>query len=219
MDVLLGLKDAIESTRGSIPRRSADGSTSSCSRVRTSTTVGIRRTFTKRSSCRSSRRPRVCSTSTSTKWRPHSTTEAQGSDHRRRARARMSGSCGRIEEKIDDPDSGKQSFRQEIVRKAMGAFKRGDKFTLDSHAPLHDAIGSTSSSSGAMSCGWSAPPRGPRRNAAEDLDGRRSGWSRLRLRRTQRREALTTSPPCSRRIGSCMSVSALTRWVLAGKFL
>ena len=46
-----------------------------------------------------------------------------------------------VEEKIDVSDSGKQSFRQEIVRKAMGAFKRGDKFTLDSHAPLHDAIG------------------------------------------------------------------------------
>ena len=46
-----------------------------------------------------------------------------------------------VEEKIDVSDSGKQSFRQEIVRKAMGAFKRGDKFTLNSHAMLHDAIG------------------------------------------------------------------------------
>ena len=32
------------------------------------------------------------------------------------------------------------SFRQEVVRKAMVAFKRGEKFTLDSHARLHDAI-------------------------------------------------------------------------------
>src|SRR5687768_3641965 len=46
-----------------------------------------------------------------------------------------------VEEKIDVSDSGKQSFRQEIVRKAMGAFKRGEKFTLNSHAMLHDAIG------------------------------------------------------------------------------
>ncbi|MES2564708.1 MAG: serine protein kinase [Pseudomonadota bacterium] len=46
-----------------------------------------------------------------------------------------------VEEKIEVSDSGKQSFRQEIVRKAMGAFKRGDKFTLNSHALLHDAIG------------------------------------------------------------------------------
>src|SRR5215212_5275658 len=46
-----------------------------------------------------------------------------------------------VEEKIDVSDSGKQSFRQEIVRKAMGAFKRGDKFTLNSHGMLHDAIG------------------------------------------------------------------------------
>ena len=45
-----------------------------------------------------------------------------------------------VEEKIHISDSGKQSFRQEVVRKAMGAYKRGDKFTLDSHAPLHDAV-------------------------------------------------------------------------------
>src|SRR5688572_25886696 len=45
-----------------------------------------------------------------------------------------------VEEKIRISDSGKLSFRQEVVRKAMGAYKRGEKFTLDSHAPLHDAI-------------------------------------------------------------------------------
>jgi serine protein kinase len=45
-----------------------------------------------------------------------------------------------VEEKIRVSESGKLSFRQEVVRKAMGAFKRGDKFTLDSHAPLHDAV-------------------------------------------------------------------------------
>jgi serine protein kinase len=45
-----------------------------------------------------------------------------------------------VEEKIHISDSGKQSFRQEVVRKAMGAFKRNEKFTLDSHALLHDAV-------------------------------------------------------------------------------
>ncbi len=45
-----------------------------------------------------------------------------------------------VEEKIHISDSGKHSFRQEVVRKAMGAYKRGEKFSLDSHAPLHDAI-------------------------------------------------------------------------------
>jgi len=45
-----------------------------------------------------------------------------------------------VEEKIQISDSGKHSFRQEVVRKAMSAYKRGEKFTLDSHAPLHDAI-------------------------------------------------------------------------------
>jgi len=45
-----------------------------------------------------------------------------------------------VEEKIRISESGKGSFRQEVVRKAMGAYKRGEKFTLDSHAPLHDAV-------------------------------------------------------------------------------
>jgi serine protein kinase len=45
-----------------------------------------------------------------------------------------------VEQKIRISESGKLSFRQEVVRKAMGAFKRGEKFTLDSHAPLHDAV-------------------------------------------------------------------------------
>jgi serine protein kinase len=45
-----------------------------------------------------------------------------------------------VEEKIRISESGKLSFRQEVVRKAMGAYKRGEKFTLDNHAPLHDAV-------------------------------------------------------------------------------
>ena len=45
-----------------------------------------------------------------------------------------------VEEKIQVTESGKHSFRQEVVRKAMGAYKRGEKFTLDSHAQLHDAV-------------------------------------------------------------------------------
>jgi len=45
-----------------------------------------------------------------------------------------------VEEKIRVSDSGKLSFRQEVVRKAMGAYKRGEKFTLGSHALLHDAV-------------------------------------------------------------------------------
>jgi serine protein kinase len=45
-----------------------------------------------------------------------------------------------VEEKIKVSDSGKTSFRQEVVRKAMVCYKRGEKFTLDSHARLHEAI-------------------------------------------------------------------------------
>ncbi len=45
-----------------------------------------------------------------------------------------------VEEKIKISESGKLSFRQEVVRKAMVAFKAGEKFTLDSHSRLHEAI-------------------------------------------------------------------------------
>jgi serine protein kinase len=45
-----------------------------------------------------------------------------------------------VEEKIGVSDTGKLSFRQEVVRKAMVAYKAGEKFTLDSHARLHEAI-------------------------------------------------------------------------------
>ena len=45
-----------------------------------------------------------------------------------------------VEEKIHISESGKQSFRQEVVRKAMGAYKRGIKFSLESHLQLNDAV-------------------------------------------------------------------------------
>ncbi len=45
-----------------------------------------------------------------------------------------------VEEKIKVSDAGKTSFRQEVVRKAMVAFKRGEKFTLDSHSRLKEAV-------------------------------------------------------------------------------
>ncbi len=45
-----------------------------------------------------------------------------------------------VEEKINVSDAGKLSFRQEVVRKAMVAFKRGEKFTLDSHSRLKEAV-------------------------------------------------------------------------------
>jgi len=45
-----------------------------------------------------------------------------------------------VEEKIHISDSGKQSFRQEVVRKAMIAFKNNDTFTLANHERLQEAI-------------------------------------------------------------------------------
>jgi serine protein kinase len=45
-----------------------------------------------------------------------------------------------VEEKIKVSDSGKMSFRQEVVRKAMVAFKAGEKFKLSSHARMREAI-------------------------------------------------------------------------------
>jgi serine protein kinase len=45
-----------------------------------------------------------------------------------------------VEEKIKISESGKQSFRQEVIRKAMVAFKAGEKFHLGSHARVREAI-------------------------------------------------------------------------------
>jgi serine protein kinase len=45
-----------------------------------------------------------------------------------------------VEEKIQVSDAGKMSFRQEVVRKAMVAYKRSEKFTLDSHGRLKEAV-------------------------------------------------------------------------------
>jgi serine protein kinase len=45
-----------------------------------------------------------------------------------------------VEEKINISDAGKESFRQEVVRKAMVAYKQGEKFSLGSHAKLKDAV-------------------------------------------------------------------------------
>jgi serine protein kinase len=45
-----------------------------------------------------------------------------------------------VEEKIKISESGKLSFRQEVVRKAMVAFKAGERFTLDKHSRLHEAV-------------------------------------------------------------------------------
>lgn len=45
-----------------------------------------------------------------------------------------------VEEKINISDAGKLSFRQEVVRKAMVAYKAGEKFTLESHSRLKEAV-------------------------------------------------------------------------------
>jgi serine protein kinase len=45
-----------------------------------------------------------------------------------------------VEEKIKISESGKHSFRQEVVRKAMVAYKAGEKFTMDSHSRLHEGV-------------------------------------------------------------------------------
>ena len=45
-----------------------------------------------------------------------------------------------VEEKINISDAGKNTFRQEVVRKAMVSFKKGEKFTLDTHARLKEAM-------------------------------------------------------------------------------
>ncbi len=59
-----------------------------------------------------------------------------------------------VEEKIKVSESGKQSFRQEVVRKAMVAFKTGEKFHLGSTRACARRSSSISSRSAATCCAW-----------------------------------------------------------------
>jgi serine protein kinase len=45
-----------------------------------------------------------------------------------------------VEQKIGISETGKLTFRQEVVRKAMVVFKQGQKFTLASHTRLREAV-------------------------------------------------------------------------------
>ena len=45
-----------------------------------------------------------------------------------------------VEDKIKVSESGKLTFRQEVVRKAMVAYKAKEKFTLNSHSRMREAI-------------------------------------------------------------------------------
>ena len=116
------------------------GSISWSRRARSSTTAGSRRTCTARCSPRSRRRRSSCSTSTSTRSRPRSTSARSRTRSPARTRPADERFLRSVEEKIKVSDSGKQSFRQEVVRKAMVAFKAGEKFTLGSHARMREAI-------------------------------------------------------------------------------
>jgi serine protein kinase len=139
MDVLLALKDAIESDARIDRRRSASGSTSSCRAQgllqplgqggRAQGAVRVLRAGSAGAARQVSRRGRGDAR------QPPDRDPITGEERKPDERFLRS-----VEEKIHISDSGKQSFRQEVVRKAMGAYKRGEKFTLDSHAPLHDAV-------------------------------------------------------------------------------
>ncbi len=84
-------------------------------------------------------------------------------------------------------DSGKQSFRQEVVRKAMVAFKRGEKFTLNSHARMHEAIEQYLFEERRDVLRLVTSAARPDDEArAEDLGGAEAADQRVRLRRAQR---------------------------------
>ena len=92
-----------------------------------------------------------------------------------------------VEEKIHISDSGKQSFRQEVVRKAMGAYKRGEKFTLDSHAQLHDAVQQYLFEQRRDVLRLvSSTTRPDEEVATKDFRGRKTSRRRIRLRQPQR---------------------------------
>jgi serine protein kinase len=55
-------------------------------------------------------------------------------------RSRTSGSCARSRRRSTSPTRASCRFARKWCGKAMGAYKRGEKFTLGSHALLHDAV-------------------------------------------------------------------------------
>jgi len=91
-----------------------------------------------------------------------------------------------VEEKIRISESGKLSFRQEVVRKAMGAYKRSEKFTLDSHAPLHDAVEQYLFEQRRDVLRLVSSTTRPTTKRRRDLGGREAAGRRVRLRRAQR---------------------------------
>ena len=96
-----------------------------------------------------------------------------------------------VEEKIRISESGKLSFRQEVVRKAMGAYKRGEKFTLTSHAPLHDAVEQYLFEQRRDVLRLvSSSARPDDETAPEDIGGREAPGRRIRLRLPQRARSL-----------------------------
>ena len=109
-------------------------------RARSSTTAGSRKTCTARCSPRSRRRRSSCSRSIWTRSRPRSITARSPIPITGETRPADERFLRSVEEKIKVSDSGKLSFRQEVVRKAMVAYKAGEKFTLDSHARMREAI-------------------------------------------------------------------------------
>ncbi len=174
-------------TRGWTRAGRSSGSSSSCSRARTSTTAGSRRTCI----ARCSRRSRTEAQQLLEKYLD----EVEASLDKREVEDPITGDSRppderflrSVEEKIKISESGKMSFRQEVVRKAMVAFKAGEKFTLDNHSRLHEAIEQYLFEERRDVLRLVTSRARPDEDArAEDLRGAGAADSRVRLRRAQR---------------------------------
>jgi serine protein kinase len=153
MDVLLALKDAIEATRAWTPSRRSSGSISGHRAQGLLQPLGQGR--------RAPGAVRVVRTGGAAaagevpgRGRGVARQPRGGGPHHRRVASTDERFLRSVEEKIRISESGKHSFRQEVVRKAMVAFKSGEKFTLDSHSGCTKRSSSTCSRSGATCCAW-----------------------------------------------------------------
>ena len=111
--------------RAWMPSRRRSGSIIWSWRARSSTTAGSRRTCIARCSRRSRTKRSSCWRSIWTRWRPRSIIARSPIRSPARTRPADERFLRSVEEKIKVSDSGKLSFRQEVVRKAMVAFKAG----------------------------------------------------------------------------------------------
>ena len=131
-----------------------------------------------------------CSTNISTRSRPRSTTARSRTRSPARSASPTSASCARSRRRSRSPSPASCRSARKSCARRWCAFKRGEKFTLDNHARLHDAIEQYLFEQRRDVLRLVTSTRAARRGRrAEDLGGGEAADRRVRLRRAQRQRS------------------------------